>query len=247
MERLVIAIGKVILNLASWKLWLGIGFVVVVTHLLQVVMFHVGLIISEMAGFGRDVVDAVFDVINTVANAFSKTSHGAEDFFTGHFSRLSHEGDYATRVHLKVPEVLSEMARLKTDIQYLGGMPIKNALSVMLRLMARQRICPTLDYFRTISLSRWIINGLADAVVPGLCESQMPRFVLIIVFLFDGLPVILGWIGTTGVVLWLVFIEGWPLIRCSIKIVFEVIWFIAMELRTHLTKTCHALSNDIVL
>ena len=131
-----------------------------------------GLIIGTMAGFADDVVDALFDVINAVANTASKIGHGAKDFFTGHFSRLSHEGDYATHVHLTVPPVLSQLARLKSHIKHGGKSSIGRALAEMIQLMTSRNTCHTLGYFRTISLSRWIVNGLVDAVVPGLCVNE---------------------------------------------------------------------------
>lgn len=231
LERLVISIGETIVNLSSPNLWLTIVYVVVVTQLLRVILFGVGLIIGETAGFFYHVVDVVFDLVNTVANDFSKAGHGIKDFFTGHFSRLSHEGDYATRVHLKVPPVLSQLAQLATDIKHGGKMPEGRALSIMLQMVAARKICPALAYFRTISLTRWIINGLVDAFLPELCKKDLSQPVLIVMFIFDALPIILGWIGTTGVILWLVVIKGWPLIRCNIKIVFDVLCFVRTEIR----------------
>ena len=208
-----------------------IAYVVVVTRLLQVLLFGVGLIIGETAGFLYRVVDVVFDLVNTVANDFSKAGHGAKDFFTGHFSRLSHEGDYATRVHLKVPPILSQLAQLATDVKHGGNMPMRRALVVMLQMSTGIKMCRALAYFRSISLTRWIVGGLVDALAPDLCENDLSQAILIVIFIFDALPVILGWIGSTGIILWLIFIDGWPLIRCVIKFVFDALWFSWTELR----------------
>lgn len=238
----MISIGETILNLASPNLWLAIFYVVIVTHLARVILFGVGLIIGQTAAFFYRVVDVVFDLVNTVANDFSKFGHGAKDFFTGHFSRLSHEGDYATRVHLKVPPILSQLAQLATDIEHGDQMPMGRALSVMLQTLTGIKICPALAYFRTISLTRWTINGLVDALTPGLCESDLSRPVLIVMFIFDALPVMLGWIGTSGVILWLVVVEGWPMIRCSIKIFYHVMCFIRTEIRNLFTLIRNCMS-----
>ena len=232
----MISIGETLLNLASPNLWLAIFYVVLVTHLARVILSGVGLIIGESAAFFYRIVDVVFDLVNTVANDFSKFGHGAKDFFTGHFSRLSHEGDYATRVHLKVPPILSLLAQLATDIKHGDQMSMGRALSLMLQTLAGIKICPTLAYFRTISLTRWTINGLVDALTPSLCENDLSRPVLIVMFIFDALPVMLGWIGTYGVILWLVVVEGWPMIRCSIKIFYHVILFIWTEIRKFFTS-----------
>ena len=227
----MISIGKTLLNLASPNLWLTIFYVVIVTQLARVILSGVGVIIGESAAFFYRVVDVVFALVNTVANDLSKFGHGAKDFFTGHFSRLSHEGDYATRVHLKVPPILSQLAQLATDIEHSDQMSMGRALSVMLQTLAGIKICPALAYFRTISLTRWTINGLVDVLTPGLCEDDLSKPVLILMFIFDALPVMLGWIGTSGVMLWLVVVEGWPMIRCSIEIVYHIIRFIWTEIR----------------
>ena len=121
---------------------------------------------------------------------------------------MSHEGDYITRVHLTVPPVLSQLARLKEDIKNAKGSPVGQSLVQVIQLAGQVKACPALEYFRTISLSRWIINGLVDALLPELCTDETSEGVQVILFLFDGLPKLLGWIGTTGIVLWLVFIEG---------------------------------------
>lgn len=244
LERLVISIGETLLNLASPSLWLAIFYVVVVTQLARVILFGVGLIIGETAAFFYRVVDVVFDLVNTVANDFSKFGHGAKDFFTGHFSRLSHEGDYATLVHLKVPPVLSQLAQLATDIEHADQMSMGRAFSIMLQTLAGIKICPALAYFRTISLTRWTINGLVDALTPGLCENDVSRPVLIVMFIFDALPVMLGWIGTSGVILWLVLVEGWPMIRWSIEIVYHVIRFIWTETRKLFASIKNCLSIE---
>ena len=222
----MIAIGKVFYNLFSVRLWIGIVLVIAVTHTLKIILLEVGLIIGDVAGFGNKVVADIFDVINTVANGASKAEHGLEDLFTGHFSRLSHEGDYADRTHLTVPPVLSQLAGLKKDIQNTKESPVGRSLAELIRLVARIRACPALAYFRTISLSRWIINGLVDALLPGLCNNKISRDVQVVLFLFDGLPKLLGWIGTTGVLLWLVLIEGWPLIQWGLLVIFEAIVFV---------------------
>ena len=237
----MISIGETLLNLASPNLWIAIFYVVIVTHLARVILSGVGLIIGETAAFFYHVVDVVFDLVNTVANGFSKVGHGAKDFFTGHFSRLSHEGDYATRVHLKVPPILSQLAQLATDIERGDQMSMGRALFLMLQTLAGIKICPALAYFRTISLTRWTISGLVDALTPGLCENDLSRPVLIVMFIFDALPVILGWIGTTGVILWLVVVKGWPVIRCSIKIFYHVIRFIWTEIRKLFASIGHCI------
>lgn len=240
----MISIGETLLNLASPNLWLAIFYVVIVTQLARVILSGVGLIIGETAEFFYRVVDVVFDLVNTVANDLSKFGHGAKDFFTGHFSRLSHEGDYATRVHLKVPPILSQLAQLATDIEHDGRMSMGRALSLMLQTLAGIKICPALAYFRTISLTRWTINGLVDALTPGLCENDVSRPVLIVMFIFDALPAILGWIGTSGVMLWLVVVEGWPIVRCSIEIFYHIIRFIWTEIRKFLAFIRNCISVE---
>lgn len=236
----MIAIAETIANLSSPNLWFTIAVVAIITRLLREVLFGVGLIIGETASFLKHQIEIVLDLVNTVANGFSKAEHGAKDFFTGHFSRLSHEGDYATRVHLEVPPIFSQLARLATDIKH-GDMPTRDALTVMLQMASGTKICPALSYFRTISLTRWIINGLVDALAPDLCQKNYPMPILIVLFIFDASPAILGWIGSTGIILWLVLIDGWPLIRCAIVIVFDLVRFALLELRNYTKSFCYYL------
>ena len=212
-------------NLFSVRLWLAIGIVFVVTQLSKTLLLGVGLAIGNVAEFSQEVVTVVHKVVNAIANGALKMAHGAEDFFTFHWNRLSHEGDYITRVHLTVPPVLSQLARLKDDIKNVKGSPVGQSLVQVIQLIGQVKTCPTLDYFRTISLSRWIINGLVDALLPELCTDETSEGVQVILFLFDGLPKLLGWIGTTGIVLWLVFIEGWPLIWWGVTVTFKMMVF----------------------
>lgn len=225
MARFLIALGEVAYNLFSARLWISIALVIIFTHLLSRVLFGVGLIIGDVAEFSEKIVDVIFNIINTIANDASKVEHGVEDFFTGHFGRLSHEGDYAARTHLTTPPVLSQLARLRKDIGKPNKSSLDRSLVEMIQLIAHLRVCPALAYFRTITLSRWVINGFVDCLLPSLCNNDAPEGVQVVLFLFDGLPRLLGWIGTTGVVLWLVLIEGWPLIRFSLLVVFEVTLF----------------------
>ena len=227
----MIALGKVLYNLFSARLWIAIAVVIVVTNLLKTLLLHVGLVIGDVAEFINEIVAVVFEVVNAVANEASKIGHGFKDFVTGHFNRLSHEGDYATRTHLTVPPILSQLATLKDHIDDTKESPIGQALTELIRLLARVRVCPSLAYFRTISLSRWIINGLVDALLPGLCENKVSRTIQVMLFLFDGLPKLLGWIGSTGVLLWLILIEGWPLIEWGLLVLFEVTVFVWIKIR----------------
>ena len=230
----MIALGKVLYNLFSARLWIAIAVVIVVTNLLKTLLLHVGLVIGDVAEFINEIVAVVFEVVNAVANEASKVGHGFKDFFTGHFKRLSHEGDYATRTHLTVPPILSQLASLKDHIDDTKESPVGQALAELIRLLARVRVCPSLAYFRTISLSRWIINGLVDALLPGLCENKVSRVIQVMLFLFDGLPRLLGWIGSTGVLLWLILIEGWPLIEWGLLVLFEVTVFAWIKVRDSL-------------
>ena len=237
----MIALVEVIWNLISVRLWLTIAFIVVITHLLQAILFGVGLIIGDVGEFGDEMVSAIYNVINKVANEASKVEHGAKDFFTGHFNRLSHEGDYAKRIHLTVPPVLLQLAKLKKDIEHGGKSGIQRSFVEMMQLISHVKVCPALTYFQTISLSRWVINRLVDALIPGLCADGVSQNVLLIEFLFDGLPRLLGWIGTTGVILWLIFIEGWPLIRFGLMVIFQVILFVWMKFRRQTSWLGHFL------
>ena len=225
LARFLIALSEVAYNLFSVRLWISIAFVVIFTHLLRHILFGVGLIVGDVAEFSEKIVDAIFNIINTIANDASKAEHGVEDFFTGHFGRLSHEGDYAAHTHLTTPPVLSQLARLRKDIEKENKSSLGRSLVEMIQLIAHLRVCAALAYFRTITLSRWVINGLVDSLLPSLCNTDASEGVQVVLFLFDGLPRLLGWIGTTGVVLWLVLIEGWPLIRCGLLVVFEVVVF----------------------
>lgn len=126
----MIALGKVLYNLFSARLWIAIAVVIVVTNLLKTLLLHVGLVIGDVAEFINEIVAVVFEVVNAVANEASKIGHGFKDFFTGHFKRLSHEGDYATRTHLTVPRscLNSLVSRTTSTIQrnHRSGKPWPN-------------------------------------------------------------------------------------------------------------------------
>ena len=229
-EKFIIAFAKVAWNLCSILLWIAIGVVFVVANVLKNILFGVGLAIGDVAEFSEKVVAVIFEVINVIANSASETAHGAKDFFTFHWSRLSHEGDYITRTDLQVPPVLSQLARLKTDIKKDKDSSIVKPLVQMIQLISHAEACPALDYFRTISHSRWTINGFVDVLLPELCTNSTPEGIQVVMFLFDGLPSILSWIGTTGIVLWIVFIECWPLVWFCIVLSFEILTLTIIKL-----------------
>ena len=66
--RFVIALGKVLYNLFSARLWIAIAVVIVVTNLLKILLLHVGLVIGDVAEFINEIVAVVFEVVNAVPN-----------------------------------------------------------------------------------------------------------------------------------------------------------------------------------
>lgn len=239
LAKFVLAFGRVVYNLLSVRLWFAIICVVVVTHVVKNILFGLGLVIGDIAEFTEKVVATILDVINAIANGASKVEHGFQDFFTFHYDRLSHEGDYAAHIHLTPPPILSQLATLKRDIDQSRKWPLGQALVEMIQLVGQVPVCPTLAYFRRISLSRWVVNGIVDVSLPGLCRNGESKGVQVVMFIFDGLPELLGWIGTTGVVLWLVMVEGWPLIRWSLVAIFEIVGMTLTRVRicTRFQKT----------
>ena len=265
------AVAKTAWRLASPSLWLGLAIAYAVTHLTAALLTGCGHALNGIVLFLDDLVSVVLSVINVVAEVVSKAGNFMEDLVTLHWDRLGHEGGGGGGggPAIRKPMIFEALARATSD----GGGDGSGrdeafipALGRSIRLWSEggNSYCSFLDYCESISLTRWTVARPLTGIFPGLCDDdEEAALVATLSFVFEDFPILLRWIGTTGVVLFLALVTCHPLtvwlvgravsiLKAAAKATLRVIWkkIVRRTARRRLNSgalCCICLEGDLAL
>lgn len=227
------AMSKTLWNAASINLWVGLFAVAGVAHFVATLLHGSRDVVGHLFVFVDDVATAVINVANTVVKVASTVGKGAKDFFTGHWSRLGHEKETATGVSLHKPPIIDQLASLKEDSPSSFSTSVGRFLLYVSSSSSpsMEETCAKLRYYESISLTRWTVARPASTVLPGLCDygGDDDRHYTTIDLIFRDLPVILEWIGTTGVFLYLLLVTCRPMLWWAVRTLMRAITKSAKE------------------
>lgn len=224
------ALARCVWNAASMTLWIAVVTTYAVTHFLASFLTRCGRVVGKIFSFVDDVVSAVLNVTRVVVEVVQKIGSAVDDFFSGRWDELGHESAKGAPT-LRTPVVLHRLAGLADlDDRARGSTSFLTALGRLVRLASddgdddddRDRdggYCGFWRYARSIDLTRWVIADPLSAIFPGLCDES--RGIDGVDFVFRDLPVILRWIGTVGVALFLALVTFRPLTLWAIRLVSE--------------------------
>ena len=207
-------------------LWIALVAAYVVTHFLATFLIRCGRVLGKIFSFVDDVVSAILDVTRVVVEVIQKIGSAVDDFFSGRWDELGHESAGSVPT-LRTPVVLRRLAALAdVDDRDLESTAFLTALGRLVRLLSDDDddddddhrgggYCGFWRYASTIDLTRWVVAEPLSAIFPGLCDGS--RAVDGVHFVFRDLPVVLRWIGTAGLALFLALVTFRPLTVWAIR------------------------------